>query len=292
MQYLPTRTVEFVRNGCEMLLAERRKRLPLLTEKALRDVLINDLGLNCGDVIFVHTSINKLNLAFPFFQILHMLQEIVGKEGTLLFPTYPKLASYAYLSSGEIFDVRKSPSYSGVLTELARRQRNSIRSLHPTKSVCAIGPRAEFLTKSHQNSPYPYDSCSPYYKLIDEKGAKIIGLGVTTHNLSFVHCVDDALKETFPIQPYHSRLFQAHCIGYSGGVELVSTFAHNLKAVRHNIPIYIKRYIPRDVCEDVTRYGVKFFHGKAKDLFDLMVDLANNNITIYNQKFFIKRHSL
>jgi hypothetical protein len=155
--------------------------------------------------------------------------------------------------------------------------------------VCAIGPRAEFLTESHQNSPYPYDTCSPYYKLVEEKNAKIIGLGVTTHYLSFVHCVDDALKDKFPIQPYHPRLFEAQCIDYSGRVQLVRTFAHNLKVVNPNIPSYINRYVPGAICQDITRCGMKFYRAKAKDLFDLMLDLAKKNVTVYNQKLYSRK---
>jgi aminoglycoside 3-N-acetyltransferase len=281
---LPTPALAYLRNLRTKFVNAKKKRLPELTEDAFKEILVDELELNAGDVVFIHSSINNLNLRFPFFRIFHILQEILGPHGTILFPTYPSLTSYIYLMSGEIFDVRKTRSYTGILTEFARKQRNSVRSLHPTKSVCAIGSRAEFLTKSHQNSPYPYDSCSPYYKLVEEKSAKIVGLGVTTNYLSFVHCVDDTLKEKFPIQPYHPRLFQAKCINYSGEVEVVSTFAHNLRMMNHNIPLYMRRYIPNNICEDMTLYGMKFFRARAKDLFDLMLDLAKKDVTIYSQK--------
>ncbi|MGZ8889703.1 MAG: AAC(3) family N-acetyltransferase, partial [Halobacteriota archaeon] len=42
-----------------------------------------------------------------------------------------------------------------------------MRSLHPTKSVCGIGSLADEITATHHLSPYPYDECSPYYKLIE-----------------------------------------------------------------------------------------------------------------------------
>jgi aminoglycoside 3-N-acetyltransferase len=259
----------------------RKTSLPLFSEGTLRNLLVNELGVQAGDVVFVHSSVNNLYLAFPFFWVLDILQEVVGKEGTVLFPTYPKFSSYSYLLKGEVFDVKKTPSYTGALTELARRRRDSIRSLHPTKSVCAIGPHAKSLTESHQNSPYPYDRCSPYYKLKDQQGAKIIGLGVSTHNLSFVHCVDDALKEKFPVEPYYKTLFHSRCVDYEGNTQIVKTFAHDMVKIKHNIPSYMRSYIPKNICNELTTMGRRFFTVKAAALFDLMLDLAVNRVTIY-----------
>src|SRR5262245_52168414 len=271
---------------------ERRRvaALPPLRESEFKNVLSNNLQLEAGDLVYVHSGMDGLNLGFPFYRILFLIQEVIGREGTVVFPTYPnhRISSYEWLKQGNVFDVRRTPSYTGILTEFARKQKNAVRSLHPTKSVCALGKYALELTKTHQQSPFPYDYCSPYYRIM-EHDAKIIGLGVSTKHLSFVHCVDDALKDKFPVQPYHPRLFQAKCINYCGQVEVVGTFAHNIEMMNHNIPLYMKRYVPDDICQDITRYGMKFFRARAKDLFDLMLDLAKKNATIYNQQPFSRR---
>src|SRR5262249_34619019 len=145
-EHLPEKTLDYLRNLRAKLVEARRQRLPALSEDRLKRIIVEDLGLKGGDVVFVHSSTNELSAAFPVFRVLQILQEVVGREGTLLFPTYPRATSYVYLMNGEIFDVRKTASYTGLLTEFARRQRGARRSLHPTKSVCAIGPRAEPLT--------------------------------------------------------------------------------------------------------------------------------------------------
>lgn|SRR5262245_25283359 len=287
-QLLPGPVLPYARGIYHRRLRARIAALPALTEDIFSEILADNLQLRNGDVVFIHSSIDQLNLAFPFYRILYLIRQAVGDNGTLLFPTYLKLTSYEYLLSGEIFDIRNSPSYTGILTEFARKQKNAVRSLHPTKSVCALGKYALELTKTHQQSPFPYDYCSPYYRIM-EHDAKIIGLGVSTKHLSFVHCVDDALKDKFPVQPYHPRLFQAKCINYCGQVEVVGTFAHNIEMMNHNIPLYMKRYVPDDICQDITRYGMKFFRARAKDLFDLMLDLAKKNVTIYNQQPFSRR---
>ena len=141
---------------------ERRRVASLtpLTETDFRNILSDGLRLRAGDLVYVHSGMDGLNLGFPFYRILFLIQEVIGSEGTVVFPTYPnhRISSYEWLKQGNIFDVRRTPSYTGILTEFARRQRKAIRSLHPTKSVCAIGPAAKELTATHQLSPYPYDT--------------------------------------------------------------------------------------------------------------------------------------
>jgi aminoglycoside 3-N-acetyltransferase len=280
---LPAKLLLHARQIRQNRFRARIRALPELTEVMFTNILLHDLELKNGDVVFIHSAVDQLHLAFPFYQILSLIRKIIGEYGTMLFVTYPKLSSYEYLLSGEIFDVKNTPSYTGILSEFARRQKGAIRSLHPTKSVCALGRHAIDLTNTHQHSPFPYDACSPYYKIMQYDG-KIIGLGVSTSNLSFVHCVDDNLKDAFPVKTYHQRLFQAKCITYAGSIEIVSTFAHNKKAMKHNIPFYMRRYVPGEICKDMTIQGMKFFRAKAEDLFTVMLDLSKENVTIYPQR--------
>lgn len=284
---LPAAALERIGRARQKSRQARLSSLPLLDENSFRKILVNELGLTRGDCIFVHSSIDRLNLGFPFYLVLSIMQEVLGEEGTLLFPTYPKTSSYEFLSRGEVFDVRKTPSYTGILTEFARRQPNALRSLHPTKSVCATGPRALELTSTHQLSPYPYDAESPYYKIIEARG-KIVGLGVSTANLSFVHCVDDALKEDFPVEPYHPQLFSARCINYQGQVEVVETYAHDLRKMNHHIPRYMKAYVPVEACLDLEIDGMKFFRADAGKLFEAMLELAKKGKTIYARSAYRK----
>ena len=261
----------------------RVSRLPSLSEFGFENILVNDLGLVPGEVVYIHSSVDQLNLGFPFYRILPLIQNVLGPDGTILFPTYPNrspVSSYDYLKQGHVFDVRRTPSFTGLLTELARRHRNAVRSLHPTKSVCAIGPLAHALTATHQQSPYPYDQCSPYYKLVDYD-ARIIGVGVHTTYLSFVYCIDDALKENSPVQTYYPEIFAAKCINYQGTEEIVETYAHDMDRVVHDIPSFIKRHIPEETCADLTINGMKFFRAKANALFETMLNLAGQGVTVY-----------
>jgi hypothetical protein len=264
---------------------ERRRiaSLPPLTEDDFRKILGDDLGLAAGDLVYVHSGMDGLNLAFPFYRILFLIQETIGPSGTVLFPSYPnhRISSYEYLQQGNVFDVRRTPSYTGILTEFARRQRSAVRSLHPTKSVCAIGPAAREITATHHLSPYPYDTGSPYYKLI-EGGGKIIGLGATTNYISFGYCVDDAFKERFPVRVYHDRIFNAPCVKYEGERVVVRTYAHDMSTVVHpDMPRFMRTHISEEACRDLSIRGMKFFRANAPRLFAEMMELAERDVIAY-----------
>jgi aminoglycoside 3-N-acetyltransferase len=272
---------------------ERRRVASLrpLTEEDFRRILISDLDLGPSDVVYVHSGMDGLNLAFPFYRVLFLIQEVIGPGGTVLFPTYPnhRISSYEYLLQEKVFDVRRTPSYTGILTEFARRQRNAVRSLHPTKSVCAIGPVARAVTATHHLSPYPYDTCSPYYKLIEGCG-KIIGLGATTNYISFGYCVDDALKEKFPVRVYHDQVFDAACINDRRERVIVQTYAHDMSTVVHpNMPRWMKTHVSEEACRDLSVRGMRFFRASAPKLFAEMMELAGRDIIAYPRSVYRKQ---
>jgi aminoglycoside 3-N-acetyltransferase len=280
---LPKRTVDSLRHAKWEREKRRVASLTPLTEKDFRTILTDDLRLASGDLVYVHSGMDGLNLDFPAYRILFVIQEVIGRDGTVVFPTYPnhRISSYEWLKQGKVFDVRRTPSYTGILTEFARRQRKAIRSLHPTKSVCAIGPAAAELTATHHVSPYPYDTNSPYFKLI-AGGGKIIGLGTTTNYISFGYCVDDAFKDQFPVRVYHDEMFAAPCINYDGEQVVVQTFAHNMRTTVHpDIPEWMRTYVSADACRDLVVCGMKFFRADAPKLFEEMMELARRDIIAY-----------
>jgi aminoglycoside 3-N-acetyltransferase len=264
---------------------ERRRvaSLPPLAEQDLTKILLNDLQLVSGDLVYVHSGMDGLSLGFPFYRLLFLIQEVIGSGGTVVFPTYPnhRISSYEWLKQGNVFDVRRTPSYTGILTEFARRQRKAVRSLHPIKSVCAIGPAAKELTATHHLSPYPYDTCSPYYKLI-AGGGKIIGLGATTNYISFGYCIDDAFKEKFPVRVYHDEVVESPCINYEGERVIVKTYAHDMRTTVHpDMPRWFETYVSKEACRDLTLHGMRFFRANAPKLFEEMMALAKRDIIAY-----------
>jgi len=287
---LPDRALTSLRRAKWARECRRIASLPPLTEEDFRGILADDLNLKRGDLVYVHSGMDGLSLEFPFYRILFLIREVIGSSGTILFPTYPnhRISSYEYLRQGHVFDVRRTPSYTGILTEFARRQRSAVRSLHPTKSVCAIGPAAADITATHHLSPYPYDTSSPYYKLIEGRG-KIVGLGATTNYISFGYCVDDAWKGRFPVRVYHDEIFDAPCINYEGERVMVRTYAHDMSRVIHpDMPAFFQKYVSAGACRDLMVRGMRFFRADAPKLFAEMMSLAERDIIAYPRSVYRK----
>ncbi len=272
----------------------RRKRvtgLAPLTEKAFLEVLRDRLGIESGDVVYIGSSVSDLCLDFSVTRVLPLIREVIGPKGTMLFPNYPNnrpVSSYEWLIQGNVFDVRSTPSYTGALTEIARCHPDAIRSLHPTKSVCAIGPAARELTEGHHELEYPYDVGSPYRRVIDI-GGKVVGIGIWTEYLSFVYTIDDAMKDNPPVETYYPEPVETTCIDYDGKEVLVRTRAHNMKKVVHDIPPFFKRFVPPKICEDLIVSGMPFFRADARKLFDHLLLLARQGDTIYPRRLYSER---
>jgi len=252
-----------------------------LTEKEFKYILTEKLGVAEGMVVFIHSSIDKLNLGFPPHVALNILLESVGHTGTILFPAWQYSGrAEDYLNQRLVFNVKRSPAVMGLLPEIARRHKNAFRSLHPTASIVAIGNHAEELLSQHHLDIYPCGVKSPLYKMM-KYDARIIGLGEKVVSLSFVHCVEDIMKERFPVKTLTSEIFEYKVIDNSGSTLIVKTLVPHKRIQNRDIPLFFRKYINSDICEMYKFHGSNYFCCHAGQLFSEMKMLAQKGITIY-----------
>lgn len=259
-----------------------------LSESGFREILTNELEISKGSIVFIHSSVDNLNIRFDTIRVLEILLETVGEEGTLVFPCWHfKLRAEDYLRSGKVFDVRRSPSALGMLSEMARRYPGAKRSLHPINSIVAIGKNADEITGSHHTDIYPCGEKSPYY-LAMQLGGIIAGIGVNANFLSFVHCPEDIMKEQFPIKTRLDEVFEAKVKKVDGTVEIIKTLAAHPQIKNNNILKFLNNHIEKSICRNITIKGNRFFVAHPKELFDAMVELVKENKTIYTEKALIR----
>ena len=280
LRYAPRAVVHRVKRS---LLHRRRQTVisgPVLDRDAFRRMLAVNLKIGCGRVVFVHSSVDLLNCGFRSSDIMELLRDVVGPDGTLVFPTFPAKNSLQVLQSGMVFDSRRTPGYSGILGEMARRQPGAVRSIHPTRSVVAIGPAAEWITARHHESMLPCDELSPFYRMKEASG-QIVGLGVSTRNLTFVHTLDDVMPSLLPFEVYHRETYAARCIDAKGREVHVRARAHDLTRMRIDVADFIHRFVDSGIAEDLHVGPMEFFRAEAAPLFDRLLQLARAGITIY-----------
>ena len=111
-------------------------------------------------------------------------------NGLLLLPAHTGATINA---ENPIMDVRTTPSYVGILSELFRKRPGVHRSLHPTHSLCGKGRSAiEFLTGDHlANTPCGFETA--YRRLYEQKG-QILLIGVRFMENTFIHGVEEWYK--------------------------------------------------------------------------------------------------
>ena len=152
------------------------------------------LGVREGGVLLVHSSLRALGYVEGGPEtVIQGLLAALGPEGTLLMPAL----SYDYVTRrSPTFDVRHTPSNVGAIPEYFRTRPGTRRSMHPTHSVCAVGPRTGEMLDDH---PLDDTSCgphSPFHKLRDV-GGQLLMLGCGLHANTSMHAIEELVEPLY-----------------------------------------------------------------------------------------------
>jgi aminoglycoside 3-N-acetyltransferase len=169
----------------------RRRLVGTLSPGELRDAL-RDAGVRSGATAMVHVSMNEVARAAPevdAISLTRVLEELLGEEGTLLVPTFPFLDyELDYVERADGYDVRRTPSQMGLMTEVFRRMPGVTRSLHPTHPVAGRGPRAHELLGDHHRGE-TFAETSPFVRLAGAGGI-VVGIGVGLGTFTIMHAAE------------------------------------------------------------------------------------------------------
>lgn len=148
---------------------------------------LEQMPIQPNGTIIVHSSMKSIGKVVGGADtIIHAFIEYM-KDGLLVFPTHTWDTVHAKQPR---FYPDSTPSHIGVLTELFRQHPSSIRSLHPTHSVAAIGKDAEEFTTGDERFDTPTARESAWGKLLDRQ-AKILLIGVGLERNTFIHGIEE-----------------------------------------------------------------------------------------------------
>lgn len=270
----------------EKKLGELKKMKPVTKEEIIND--LKKLGLKRGDIVLVHSSLSAIGYVDGGADtVVDALIETVGQKGTVLMPAYPMNGTMlGYAKTDPLFNPKIDPSQMGKITEAFRLRKEALRSLHPTHSVAAIGPYAEYLLKNHEKSQTPCGKTSPFYKLIELRGY-ILHLGSRFGQTTSVHVIEDVV-DNFPHKVYSDELIPMRYL--------------DDKAVEHTVlievhdPVTSKTRIDRNIDKEREIYHYCLEYGvvttgkvgnatshliKAKGLEEVLEKILAKGITIY-----------
>ncbi len=155
---------------------------------------LRDLGVCAGGVLLVHSSLRALGYVEGGPEtVIQGLLAALGLDGTLLMPAL----TYEHVTPEQpLFDVRHTPSNVGAIPEYFRLRPGTRRSVHPTHSVCAVGPRTGELLDEHPLDDTPCGPHSPFYKL-REVGGQLLMLGCGLRPNTSFHAMEELVAPPY-----------------------------------------------------------------------------------------------
>ena len=155
-------------------------------------------GINEGDTMLIHSDIARtiievrkqsgVKIGPP--EILESFIEAVGPSGTLLFPLF----NFDFTKSCK-FDIRKTPSQMGALTELVRKDFRTVRTGHPIYSFGVLGSKAQVFHGVDNKSAYAEDSPFGILRRLEGKIA-VLDLP-DSRSMTFYHHVEELERVDF-----------------------------------------------------------------------------------------------
>lgn len=235
------------------------------------------------EILMVHSSYDGL---LPMYtgsanDLVDELITFCGKDRTLAMPAFV-LGGRLYDKKGyfrtRAFDVNRTPSEMGLLTEVFRRTPGVQRSLHPTHSICAIGPLAPELTATHHLSSTRTGPGTPF-DVMARSSTAIVGLGVEYYRcLTQTHTAEDFLGDAFPV-PFKRVPLPVVLIDSKG------------KRLQYNLTILetprqldntlLRSLLPQDALIEWSFRGTAMFVTVAGTITERLIEAAKDGITAY-----------
>jgi aminoglycoside 3-N-acetyltransferase len=169
---------------------------PQATQHAINQIAadLRAVGVKPGGVLLVHSSLRSLGwVAGGAATVVQGLLQALGPGGTLLMPAL----SYARVTPQQpLFDVRFTPSNIGAIPEYFRTRPGTLRSIHPTHSVCGVGRLVAELLDQHIEDRTPCGPRSPFRRLPEHHG-QILMLGCGLRPNTSMHAIEELAEPPY-----------------------------------------------------------------------------------------------
>lgn len=235
------------------------------------------------EILMVHSSYDGL---LPMYtgRATDLIDELItfcGKDRTLAMPAFMlggRLYDKKEYFRTRAFDVNRTPSEMGLLTEVFRRTPGVLRSLHPTHSICAIGPLAPELTVTHHLASTRTGPGTPF-DVMARRPTAIVGLGVEYYRcLTQTHTAEDILGDAFPV-PFKRVPLPVILIDSKGNrLQYSLTIPETPRQLDNTL---LRSLLPQDVLIEWSFRGTPMFVTEAGTITKRLIEAAKNGITVY-----------
>ncbi|MCP4633211.1 MAG: AAC(3) family N-acetyltransferase [candidate division Zixibacteria bacterium] len=245
--------------------------------------MLSQIGIEKNDTIFLHSAYNNFNgFKGKPQDIIRCLLELIGDDGNLLMVSMPYTgSSFEYLKQNQIFDVRKTISRMGIISEVFRRKRGVRRSLHPTHPVLAYGNDTEWLLEDHEKCLHPCGKDTPFDKFRSLNG-KILHFDVPFQGgFTLIHYIEDIIKDKLPFPLYTEEPIATRIRDYDNREKVVQTYVFSQDAIHARNLISIGGYLSKQNVLSYSKIGrTNLMIASAEDVILSAVKILGEDISI------------
>jgi aminoglycoside 3-N-acetyltransferase len=247
-----------------------------ITQKDIESALRN-ASLREGDVVLVHSdvsTIGKIGIVRERNEFLELILSaflnVLGKEGTLVVPTY----TYSFCK-GQVFDIKNSASTVGIFSEFVRTRKKAIRSEDPLFSHAGIGMRAEKLLCNIGKECFGKDS---FFDRLCMSDGKIMYFG-KAFEITFAHYIEKA----FQVNYRYDKSFSGTVVRDDGSayqsevIYYVRCLPHEGKDVCYNIPVLASELEKKRLLKNIPVGSSQILCAKAQDCYVTGIDMLKRN---------------
>lgn len=235
-------------------------------------------------ILMVHSSVNNL---LPMYQgnALELVKALItfcGPHRTLVMPAFNfgenGEGAHETLKKNPRFDLRRTPSQMGLLTELFRRSKGVVQSRHPVYRVAALGPEAEALVSDHNLAPNGMGQGTPFdYMALHN--AQIIGIGKSFQVMTQVHHVESLLGDDWPAPRTSTPNLPITLMDARGEIEMEIGGAHQ----QWNFNIWkLREIMSSESLREWRFHNCPIFAARAQEVTDRLFEAGQRGFTLYD----------
>jgi aminoglycoside 3-N-acetyltransferase len=152
------------------------------------DAFLERLGVDDNSDLFVHSGYRAFRT--EGFSVDQVLDGLIARQPTkaIMLPAF----NWRAVNPENGFDVRKTPSIVGALTEAYRARPGIRRTLHPTHSCLIPQPAFGTYGGTHPRSYSPCDELSPFVAFADRK-VRIVLLNCAIDTMTYIHHFEEMI---------------------------------------------------------------------------------------------------
>lgn len=195
--------------------------------------VLRELGVRDADSLMLHSASGaQYGFRGSIDDLTRVFIDAVGAQGHLLMVSLPyRSSSIQYLENLKQFDVRRTPSMMGMVSEYFRRRPEVLRSLSPTHPMLVRGPRAAWYVADHEDCLYPCGPGTPFEKFLNENGI-VVFFNVPVGTLTFFHHLEHLVGADLPFELYTQPAHRVTVVDREGRESTMSVHAYTMETIR------------------------------------------------------------